>query len=272
MDVSTPTLARVGRTAGYLVLGVVGTAAVALGTLYAAQPIQPVIYDLFYLQVGPSEATETAILTHFLVAGVVGLGVPMVVGDYLGDRGANVPALAWGVAAMVFLLCVFLVVAFAGLAAFLTALVVLAVGFVGVPVALRFGAGVRSGGVLAFVGGVPVVVFLLLLAGFGLGWGHVVTAEEVPGSTVDGPVADFDDAPEVRDDLFASGDCETTQADRRRCRLHVRGYDHERAAARFMARHGVRCPYQNAVTGSSDSFVAEYDGSYYRVTCSPHGD
>ena len=88
------------------------------------------IYELFYLQVGPSEATETAILTYFIVGGIVGL---------------------------------------AGLAAFLTALLVLAIGLVGVPLALRFRCGVRSGGVPAFVGGIPVIVPLLLVAGFGLG-------------------------------------------------------------------------------------------------------
>jgi hypothetical protein len=274
MTISAPTLKQAATTAAYLGLGMVGTATVSLGVLYVAQPIQPVVYELFYLQVGPSEATETAILTHFLVGGIVGLAAPMLVGDYFSDRGANLHALANTVAAMLGLLVVFLLVALAGIAAFLTALLVLAVGLVGVPLALRFRCGVRSGGVPAFVGGIPVIVLLLLLAGFGLGWGwgYVMTAQEVPASTVDGSVADFDDVPEIRDDLLVTGDCATTTDDRRRCYLYLRLYDHERTAARFMARHGVRCPYQNGESGTSDAFVAEDDGTYYRVTCTPHGD
>ena len=145
-------------------------------------------YDLFYLRVGPSEATETAILVHFLTSGIIGLSVPMVIGDSLSDRGANLPTLAWGIATLLALLLVFLVVALAGLAAFLTALIVLAIGLIGVPLVLRYRAGMRSGGVPAFVGGIPVIIFLLLLAGFGLGWGwgYVMTAQEVPASSVNG--------------------------------------------------------------------------------------
>lgn len=88
---------------------------------------------------------------------------------------------------------------------------------------------------------------------------------------MEGPVADFDGVPEVRDDLFV-GDCETTGEDRRRCHLQLRGYEHEQAAARFIARHSVRCPCQNTCSGEEDSFIAEHEGTYYRVTCSPHGD
>ncbi|MFB6295018.1 MAG: hypothetical protein ABEI97_04615 [Candidatus Nanohaloarchaea archaeon] len=99
-----------------------------------------------------------------------------------------------------------------------------------------------------------------------------MTAQEIPTSAVNGSAtASFNDVPQVRDDLFA-GDCSTGTNDRQVCRLYLRGYEHEAKAARFMARHGVRCPYQNAQTGRSDSFIATYNGSYYRVTCSPHGD
>lgn len=273
MDVSTPTLKQAGTTLGYGVLGVVVTAAVALVILNIANPVQVVVYDLFYLRLGPSGATEVAILAHFMTGGVVALGVTMVAADYLSDRGANRRAVGAGFAAMLALVLAFLVVALAGLAAFLTALLILAIAFVSIPLALRYRFGVRSGAVPAFVGGIPVIVMLLFLAGFGLGWGwgYVVTAEEVPESSVDGPVADFDEVPEIRDDLFA-GDCETTGEDRRRCHLQLRGYEHEQTMARFMARHGVRCPYQNTYSGEEDSFIGEHDGTYYRVTCSPHGD
>lgn len=273
MDLSTPTLKRAGTTLGYGVLGVVVTAAVALAVLNLSTPIQASVYDLFYLQVGPSEATETAILTHFLLSGVVALGTAMLAGEYLSDRGDNLRALGIGLVALLALVIAFLVVAVAGLAAFLTVVLVLAIGFIGIPLVLRYHVGIRSGAVPAFVGGIPVIILLLLLAGFGLGWGwgYTMTAQEVPASTVNGPVADFDDVPEVRDELFA-GDCETTTEDRQVCRMYLRGSDHEMAAAQFMAHHGVRCPYQNTYSGEEDAFVAEHDGTYYRVTCSPHGD
>ncbi|MHB9286013.1 hypothetical protein ACKVMT_03120 [Halobacteriales archaeon Cl-PHB] len=250
------------------------TAAVALVSLNVSVPMQAGVYDLFYLQVGPSEATETAILTHFLVSSVVAISVPLLVGDYLSDRGANLRTLGWGVAALLGLVLVFVVVALAGLAAFLTALVILAIGLVGIPLTLRYQAGVRSGGLAAFVGGIPVIILLLFLAGFGIGWGwgYIMIAEEVSESSVDGPIADFDSVPQVRDDVFAAGDCSTDTANRRECLLYLRGYEHETQAARFMARHGVRCPYQNSPTGGMDAFYAEYEGSYYRVRCSPHGD
>lgn len=268
------TLKRAGTTLGYGVLGIVCTAAVSFVLLNLAQPIQTVVYDMFYLQVGPSEATETAILVHFLLAGVVALGVAMLAGDYLSNRGANRRALGAGFGAMLALVFMFLVVALAGLAAFLTAFLVLAIWIVGIPIAMRYWFGVRSGAVPAFVGGIPVIVFLLVLAGFGLGWGwgYVVTAQEVPASTVNGTAAaDFNDIPEVRNELF-SGDCETTIENRQVCRMYLRGSEHEVAAAQFMARYGIRCPYQNIYSGEVDAFIAEHNGTYYRVTCSPHGD
>lgn len=198
----------------------------------------------------------------------------MLAGDYLSDRLAHRAAFVKGVAAMLGLLLVFLVVALAGLAAFLTALIVVAAAFVAVPLLLRYRFGVRSGGIPAFVGGIPVLVLLLLAVGFGLGWGwgYVVTAQEVPAFSVNGTAVTFDEVPEVRDDLFVSGDCETDTDDRRVCRLYLRGYEHE-AAARFLSRHGARCPYQNVqASGSGGSFIARYDGRYYRVSCSPRGD
>lgn len=48
------TLKRIGRAAAFLLLGAVVTAGVALAGLYLLQPVQEVIYNLFYLQVGPS--------------------------------------------------------------------------------------------------------------------------------------------------------------------------------------------------------------------------
>lgn len=274
MDRLELTLARVGRLTGYGLVGLLGSAAVSLLVLNLIQPVQPLIYDLFYLRLGPTGATETAILAHFLLSGVVALGTVMVAGDLLSDRGGNLRALGVAFAGMVGIVGAFLVTALTGLVAFLGALGALGVLFVGVPLALRFRFRVRSGALPAFMGAIPVILLLLFLAGFGIGWGwgYVVTAEEVPPSAVDGASLDFDEAPEFRDDLLVRGDCETTTDDVRQCRLQLRGYSHERSAIKIMARHGVRCPYQNTHSGETDAFVGEYDGTYYRVTCSPHGD
>lgn len=264
---------RVAVTAGYLLLGVVGTAVAAMALLRLLQPVQAPIYDAVYLDLGPGEATKVAILSHFVLSGAVAIAVPTVVGEYVSDRGANWRAVLLGLGAVAGLLVVFFAVSFAGLVGLPTALLwVLAVG-VGVPLLLRFRYGVRSGGVPAFVGGVPVLVLLLFLAGFGLGWGwgYVVIAEEVPASSVEGAdVVEFDGVPEVRDDLF-TGDCSEAGDGARTCHLQLRGYEHELEATRFLADHGVRCQYRG--TGRDPgSFVARHDGVFYRVTCSPHGD
>lgn len=271
---STVTLRRVGRVAAYGAGGFVGTAIVALLLLNLTQPLQRVVYDAVYLQLGPSEATTTAILSHFLVAAVAALAVPLVVGDYLSDRLANRRVLAGAVAGLAGALLAFLAVALAGLGGFLSAIVVLGVVLVGIPVILRVRYGIRSGGLTAFVGGVPVVLLLLVAAAFGIGWGwgYVVTAEEVSTDSVNDTVVTFEDAPVFERDLFAAGHCEVDPDGQEVCRLSLRGYDGERAAARVMARHGVRCPYQNGPADSGGAFFAQHGNSTFRITCSPHGD
>jgi hypothetical protein len=264
---------RVATALAYALLGGMLTATVGVLVLNVTTELQTVVYDLFYLRVGPGEASETAILVHFLAAAVAALSIAMVVGDLLSDRGANLREVGLAVTALVALLALFLGVALAGLAAFLTALAVLTAGLIGIPLTLHFYFGVESASVPAFVGGVPVVILLLVLAGFGLGWGwgYVMTASEVPHSTVKGPVADFDTVPQVRDDLLVDGDCQVRDG-LRECRLQLRGYEHALPAVRFMDAHGIRCPAQSAADGRSGKFYAEYDGSLYEVTCSPHGD
>lgn len=273
MEIASSRLGTIGRAFAYGVLGFVGTAVVAVGLLNATGVVQRVVYDLLYWWLGPSEATETAILVNFLLVVAVGISVPMLLGDYLSDRLANRVAFGYAAAALLGAVIVFLLVALLHLAAFLTALVVLGVVLVAVPLALRYRFGVRSGGVPAFVGGVPVLFALLLVTGFGLGWGwgYVVTAEEVPASSVDGTPPDFAGAPAVAADLFDEANCAVVDG-ARTCRLSLRGYEHETAAARFLANNGVRCPYLNAATDTADGAVLAHEGTYYRVTCSPHGD
>lgn len=268
------TFKRVGTILGYGVLGAAVTAALGLALLNLLDPIQAVIYDLFYLRVGPGEATEVAILAHFLVSGVLAIGAAMFAGEYLSDRGEHVRPLSLALGVMLVLVLAFMVIALLGLAAFLTALVVLAVALIAIPLLIRYRLGVRSGGLPAFIGGIPVIVVFLFLAGFGLGWGwgYIVIAEEVPSSEVDGPVADFDDVPEVRDDLLVAGDCNTESDDRRRCTLQLRGYEHAVTAVRFLDDHGVLCHYPNSYAGEENELFTEHDASNYRVTCSSHGD
>lgn len=89
----------------------------------------------------PTHSTTVSLKT----GGVCALGVTMLVADYLSDRGANLCAVGAGFAVMLALILAFLMVALAGLAAFLTAPLVLTVAFVGILLALRYRFGVRSG-------------------------------------------------------------------------------------------------------------------------------
>jgi hypothetical protein len=266
------TLERVARVAGYLLVGALVTAVAALVALYASTGGQRPVYDLLYGHVGPSEATEAAVLAQFLLASFLAVGTSLLVGDAISDRGGHAPVLLWAVGGMVATVVLFLAASLVGLAAFPVALVVVVLVLVAVPLTL-YRDGVRSGGLHAFVGGVPVVALLLLLAGVGLGWGggHVVVARELPADATVSPTPAFEDAPEVREDLFAADNCETDTDGRGRCLLLLRGYEHELAAVRALAAHGVRCPHRTA-TGGSGSVVVEHDGRPYRVTCAAYGD
>jgi MFS family permease len=221
MDCSNLTLGRVGPIVAYSVLGLIGTAGVVLFVLNVSQPVQAVLYRAVYLRVGPSEATETAILAQFLGVGLVGISIPMVIADYLSDGLTHRRALGIGIGVMAGLLIGFFAVALAGLAAFLTSLSILVIAVISVPVLLRYRLGVRSGALPAFVGGIPVLFLLVLAVGFGLGWGwgYVITAQEVPAETVNGSVATFDDARAFEAELFA--DCEIDTAGRQVCRLFL---------------------------------------------------
>lgn len=277
MERPNVTLRRVARTVGYLLVGAVGTVAVALGLLYATGPVRVLLYDAFYRSLGPWGATTAATVLQFTVVLVVAVAVPTVVGEYLGTGTEHLRALCGGFAALVALVVVGLVAAaVAGLVGFATALVAVAAVAVVVPLGFRR-LGTLSGGVTAFAGGLPAVFLGLLLLGFGLGWGggYDLTARAVDASAVgDRPSADFSGAPEVREDLFAPTSCDPY--DDGVCRLPLRGYEHEASAGRFLDRHGARCPYLNAPRGydppGNRSFFARHDGTYYRVQCVAYGD
>jgi hypothetical protein len=266
---------RVATTAALALLGLVGTAAVAFVLLPVTGSLQAPVYRAVYPALGPTDATFAATLAQFVVVTAVAASAPALVAHHLagGTVDARAVAAALGVALLAVVAAAALLLT--GLVPVEAGFVLAVAAFVAVAVVLRFRFGVRSGGVTALVGATPAVVLLLALAGFGLGWGwgYVVSAEAVPDSAVNGTaVADFDEVPDVRDDLFAADACEQ-RSEGRVCRLHLRGYEHERRAARFLARHGVRCPLANG-GGSFEAatFVAEHDGTLYRVGCHAHGD
>lgn len=273
MDRTNLTLEGVTRTVAYLALGLVGTLAVALALMRSTVFVQSLLYELLYLRLGPSEATEAAVLLHFLGICVVAAAVPLFVADYLSSDLANRDALLSALAALVGLLVVFLVVALLGFAAAPVAFLLLLLVLLAIPLLLRYRFDVESGAVPAFVGGIPVLVLLVLLVAFGLGWGwgYVVSAHEVPDDAVQGePVGDLSDAPTVESALFAAGNCETDADGFQACYLSLRGFEHERAAVRSLDDLGVRCPYQGTPDGGT--VVLQHDGRYYEVRCAPHGD
>lgn len=265
---------RVATTAGLALLGLVGTAAVAFVLLPVTGPLRAPVYRAVYPALGPTDATIAATLAQFVALTAVAATAPALVAHHLagGTVDARAVAAAVGVA---LLLVVAAALLLSGAVPVEAGFVLAAAAFVAALAVLRFRFDVRSGGVAALAGATPAVLLLLALAGFGLGWGwgYVVSAEAVPASAVnDMGAVDFDEVPEVRDDLFAADACEQ-RADGRVCRLHLRGYEHERRAARFLARHGVRCPLASAGGSFEPStLVAEHDGTLYRVGCHSHGD
>jgi hypothetical protein len=94
----------------------------------------------------------------------------------------------------------------------------------------------------------------------GRGGGYDLVATERPDAT--DAAAGFEEAPAVRDDLFRAANREGGDGEPATYRLPLRGYDGESRVARFLADHGVRCPYLNANAGGSGSVVAEHDGQY----------
>lgn len=258
---------------GYLVLGTAGTAIAAVGVIFVLRPLQPTVYDAFYLVVGPWTATEAASIFHLGAAGLVAIAVPTLAAELLD--GTRVRVVAAGFAALLAGgVAVLIAAGLLDVLGFLTLVVtdVLFVAAVLVGLAVTEAA---TGTTLAFSGGVPVLALLLFLLAFGLGWGggYDVVAEPVPETQATDDVADFDDAPDVRDNLFAEQTCDRDDGV---CRLPLRGYHHEVRAARFLDDHGVRCSFvnapQNPVYDREASFVAEVDGDYYRISCEAYGD
>lgn len=279
MSLDRQTITSLAHTAALIGFGFVGTVAIVLGLLYATRGLQPPIYHALYLTLGPTDATQAAMVWHFTLAvGIAALLPPLVVAYALdaGPDGVRKLAPVFG-AATVLLACFALTVGLRVLPLPI-GIAILGIVLLSIPILLHYRYDVHSPALPTLGGAVPVIVVVFLLLGFGMGWGwgYVVMAETAPPSTVnDATVADFDEAPQVRDDLFTENSCSGLAGGGEQCILSIRGYEHEMQAVRFLARHGVRCPYVNAPPDSkrdAGSFLAEHDGHYYRVTCGTHGD
>lgn len=273
MDPPNLTLRRLATLGGYLLVGLLGTAGITLGVLAVSQPFQPPIYHIFYPIVGPWTATETA--TVVVVTGVAAfaIAVPPAAVQYFETRGEHLPAIGTGFSAIfVVMLGVLVVSALVDAIGLLVAIVTVAAAVIVGGYGLDE-VGARPG-LVALVGGVPVLLVVMFLLGFGLGWGggYDVVARPVADASVNGTVVAMDDSPAIRDALFSPSACRDDGI----CRLPLRGSDHEARVARWLDRNGVRCRFLNAPPGSDnparDSFLAEHDGTVYRVSCLSYGD
>ncbi|MFB6107106.1 MAG: hypothetical protein ABEJ70_09055 [Halobacteriaceae archaeon] len=268
------TLVRVAAVGTALVGGAVGTVAAGLLLLaVVVAPLQAPVYRALYLTLGPWGATEAATVLSFSLGSALALGAPVLAVSAALDRAVVGDAVAAGVAAGVLLVEATLAgLALTGLLGFPSVLAVFALvavaGLIGL-LARR----ARAVTVAAFVGSLPALVLLLALLGFGLGWGggYDVVAREVPAADVTGtPPPAFDDAPAVREDLFAPATCDVRDGTRT-CRLSLRGYPHEAQVARLLAAHGVRCPFRGD-DADGGAVVLAHGDTYYRVTCVAYGD
>ncbi|WP_336038184.1 hypothetical protein [Halobacterium yunchengense] len=265
---------RAATLAAAALSGAVPTAVAAVAALAVLQPLQVVVYDAYYRLLGPWTATTAATVVHLGVGGALAAAVPVVAVELLaGVHGRRV---ATGAVAVVALLAaVLLVSAYVGVVGLLT-VVVAYLAFGVAAVAALAAADTAPATTAAFAGTAPVLAFLLVLLAVGLGWGggYDVVAEPTTADSTDDPVADFDDAPRLAADLFAASACDPREDGV--CRLSLRGYAGESAAARFLDDRGVRCPYVNAPAATrydrDASFVAEHDGAYYRISCQAYGD
>jgi len=251
-------------TAVYLLAGAVGTGVAAAALAPVVPWLQRAAYGSFYSSLGPWRATEAAVLLAGAVVGLLSVGVPTTLVASLRGSRDSVPPILAGLGAL-FGVSVFLLVFVALLGLFdppvAMAALVVAVAALG-PGLYHLGTDRRT--VAAFAGGVPVFALLLVLLATTPGGGYALVAEET-GDTND-RVADFEAVPEVSDDLFGSASREGD--DPATYRLSLREYDHGSSAARFLDANGVRCPYLDAdAGGESDPFLAEHDGTTYRVRC-----
>lgn len=252
-----------------LVVGFVAALAVARVAVWLTDPLPGLVYGSLYLPLGPSEATQVATRATVLAAALATLTAVCLLTAWLAERPVGPGALATLVALQLVAAAGLLAASLVGV----PALPLAVLGLLAVPLVLTNRFDLRSDAVSVFLGGTGGVALLLLLGivlvPLAWGEGFLLVATELDPANVseNATAADFEAVPAVREDLFTT-QCETGQtwadADRETCRFRFWHYEHERAAVRYLARHGVRCSYD---TSAGESLLARYDGSYYRVTC-----
>jgi hypothetical protein len=269
---------RTGRVGAYLLLGALGTLALALALLAVTNPLQERLYHAVYLSSGPTAATRTAQVVQFGLVAVIASTGTVLVATSVSQQVRDFSEILRGLVGLCVLVALYVAGTIGTVFPHPEAILGLGSLLLGIPLWLWGRGDLRSGGVLALAGAIPVVLLLFAALGFGLGWGwgYVLVAEEVPTAEVVGTDrANFDDLPAVRDDLFSDEHCDGDESGNRTCILELRGTEHEARAIRFLADHGVRCPYVKGDanrTGASRSVPTYHEGRAYRVTCVPLGD
>jgi hypothetical protein len=267
---------RVGRVGGYLLLGALGTLALALALLAVTNPLQERLYHAMYLSSGPTAATRTAQVIQFGLVAVFASTGPVLAATHVSHQVHDRSEILRGLVSLYVLVALYVAGTIGAVFPHPEGILVLGSLLLGIPLWLWGRGDVRSGGVLSLAGAIPIVLLLFTALGFGLGWGYVLVAEEVPTAAVVGvDRANFDDVPSVRDDLFGADSCDGDDSGNRTCILELRGTDHEVEAIRFLADRGVRCPYVNDDSkraNTSRSVPTFHDGTAYRVSCVPLRD
>lgn len=261
------------RAIGFLLLGAIGTAALTVGAAGGlADPAHAAVHDVYYALFGPYDSKYVSGLAAITLLTALAGVAPVLAADIVSDRGEHVFWLLGGAFVLPLPVLAALALLFASSAGVGTAVAVAGTALV-VPVGLRIGFDVRSGGLPAMVGVIPVV-FLVISASIVVSGIEPpptrIEADEIPsgadGSAAEEQVADFQSVPIVRRDLFS--DCHEDRGGRRECELRLDGYEHDRRAIEFLDRRGVVCPSETMESvAERDSFVAVHEGTSYRVRC-----
>lgn len=252
-----------GRPAGLLLLGLLGTAGCGLAVLWLLKPLPAWLFYILSPVLGPFLATKVGTVGGYTAGLLIALVVPVLLSARVTARPL------WATLVGKYLAAQLLVIGLSAVAMVLYVpkvvglLLLLDVVLLGMVVVQWGRTDERADAMAAVIGGsVGLFVGLFFAMFVGLGWNaYTITATEVPAPEFEDNGVSFESAPAIRENLFEN--CETNGS-RRRCSLGLRGIDRGRAGAGFLARHGVRCGYE---TGSSDSFVAEHNGSFYQVRC-----
>ena len=265
-------LRSVSHIAAALLLGAAGTGAFFWVVGRFAHGLRAALLDALYGTVGPTAAWQLSTTVWFTAVGSVAVAVPpllLAMASAREDRG-RVLELVGGFAGLTILAVVlFAGAGYLGVLEFSLVAVGLLLLLAGHYVVLRSRGGSPEA-VVVFVGGLTLLLPLVFLFGsaFAAGGSYHVVATAVPTDSVEREnVARFDDVPAVRDALFSRDACDAYGDRERVCRLPLDGSRSAERAVAFLAENGVRCVVPAHARPRGPSFVAEHDGTRYRVTC-----